>query len=106
MSPYVLGAEADSDLEEIWDYIAEDSVRAADRWIERLFETFEALARAPGMGHRRPDLTPLPVLFWPVGRYLIIYRATHGTVEIVAVTQGARNIPVFLSRRLPSGRST
>ena len=27
------------------------------------------------MGHRREDLTSFPVLFWPVGAYLIIYRA-------------------------------
>jgi hypothetical protein len=25
----------------------------------------------PGQGHTRKDLTDLPVLFWPVGSYLI-----------------------------------
>jgi plasmid stabilization system protein ParE len=34
-----------------------------------------------------------------VGAYLIIYRATSQSVEIVAVTQGARDIPAFLDRR-------
>ena len=29
----------------------------------------------PGIGHRRDDLTDYPVLFWPVGTYLIICRA-------------------------------
>jgi antitoxin ParD1/3/4/toxin ParE1/3/4 len=41
-----------------------------------------------------------PVLFFPVGAYLIIYRAIRPTVEVVAVTQGARDIPSFLQRRL------
>jgi plasmid stabilization system protein ParE len=45
------------------------------------------------------DLTAYPVLFWPLGAYLIIYRATSRPVEIVAVTQGARDIPAFLQRR-------
>jgi hypothetical protein len=27
------------------------------------------------MGHKREDLTAYAVLFWPVGAYLIIYRA-------------------------------
>jgi hypothetical protein len=52
------------------------------------------------MSHKREDLTTYPVLFWPVGAYLIIYRITSGPLEIVAVTQGARDIPAFLQRRL------
>lgn len=99
MTNYILGAAVASDLEVIWDYIAEDSVQAADRWIDKLFLAFETLARTPGVGHKREDLTSLPVLFWPVGAYLIIYRAQSGGVEIVAVTQGARDIPTFLSSR-------
>jgi plasmid stabilization system protein ParE len=97
---YVLSVAADLDLDEIWEYIAADNIGAADRWIERLFDAFEALARAPGMGHKREDLTDYPVLFWPVGSYLIIYRAEHRPVEIVAVTQGSRDIPAFLRPRL------
>ena len=71
--------------------IAADKVDAADRWIGKLFNAFEALARTPGMGHKREDLTDYPVLFWPVGSYLIIYRAEQRPVEIVAVTQGSRD---------------
>jgi plasmid stabilization system protein ParE len=56
------------------------------------------------MGHTRADLTPLPLLFWAVGTYLIIYRAQRRPVEIVAVTQGSRDIPAFLQRRVPGGK--
>jgi plasmid stabilization system protein ParE len=52
------------------------------------------------MGHRREDLTPYRVLFWPVGAYLVIYRAERLPVEIVAVTQGYRDIPALLRRRI------
>ncbi|HLH17439.1 MAG TPA: type II toxin-antitoxin system RelE/ParE family toxin [Bryobacteraceae bacterium] len=100
MSGYVLSADAGLDLEDIWEYIAGDSIAQADRWIGRLFDAFESIARSPGIGHRRTDLTEWDVLFWPVGNYVIVYRVARDRVEIVAVTQGARDIPAFLGRRL------
>jgi plasmid stabilization system protein ParE len=100
MNAYVLSEDADLDLDEIWEYIAQDGIDAADRWIGKLFDGFEAIWRTPGIGHKREDLTDYPVLFFPVGAYLIMYRAIRPTVEIVAVTQGAREIPSFLRRRL------
>lgn len=100
MSGYVLSVEAELDLEEIWDWIAQDSVDAADRWIQEVFDAFERLAKNPRIGHRREDLTNLPVLFWPVDAYLVIYRITTRQIEIVAITQGSRDVPASLSRRI------
>ena len=100
MSLFILGAAANQDLNDIWEYIAQDSIDAADRWVARLFDAFEALALTPRMGHSREDLTPFPVLFWPVDAYLVIYQLRRGRVEIVAVTQGNRNIPEFIFNRL------
>jgi plasmid stabilization system protein ParE len=100
VSAYVLSRAADLDLDEIWEYIAQDNVDAADRWIGKLFDAFDALALNPGMGHTRNDLTSYPVLFWPVDAYLIIYRVQRQSIEIVAVSQGARDIPAFLHRRM------
>jgi plasmid stabilization system protein ParE len=100
MKNYVLGVDVEFDLDEIWAYIAADSIDAADRWIDKLFDAFEALGRTPGMGHKPEDMTDYPVLFWPVGEYLIIYRAEPRPIAIVAVTQGSRDIPAFLRRRL------
>jgi plasmid stabilization system protein ParE len=97
---YVLSADAALDLEDIWEYIAADNVDAADRWTGKLFDAFEVLGRTPGMGHKREDLTAYPVLFWPVGAYLVIYRADRLPVEIVSVTRGSRDIPVFLRQRM------
>lgn len=101
MSSYVLGAGAALDLEEIWDFIADDSIDQADRWVARLFDAFDTIAQSPRIGHRRKDLTDFDVFFWPVGNYLIIYRSAGAGVEIVAVTQGSRNLPGFLRRRIP-----
>ena len=60
MSAYVLGVDAALDLEDIWEYIAADSVDAADRWLGKLFGAFEALATTPGMGHKARTLPPIP----------------------------------------------
>ena len=99
MSNYAIAREAEFDLNEIWEYIAEDSVSAADNWIGQLEAAFNLLAGAPGLGHKRNDWTDLPLLFWPVGAYLVMYRIRSKQVEIVAVTQGSRDIPAFLGRR-------
>jgi plasmid stabilization system protein ParE len=99
MKEYVLSTGAELDLDEIWEYIAHDNINAADRWIGKLFDAFEPVARNPGIGHKRQDLTDYPVLFWPVGAYLILYRAQSEQIEIVAVTQGARDIPSFQRQR-------
>lgn len=99
MSKYNVTEEADHDLHEIWEYIAQDDIEAADRWDLRLRGAFEVLARNPGAGHSRRDLTDTSVLFWPLSAYLIIYRTLGDHVEILAVTQGARDIPSFLRQR-------
>jgi plasmid stabilization system protein ParE len=99
MTGHVLGADAELDLDDIWEHIAADSIDAADRWIGMLFDAFEALGQTPGMGHKREDLTTCPVLFWPVGAYLVIYRADHLPIEIVAIARGSRDIPAFLRQR-------
>ncbi len=98
MSGYVLSSEALAELDEIWAYIARDDIEAADRWIAALFDACELLGRNPQAGHTRKDLTKDPFLFWSVGRYFIIYRTLKDGIEVVAVTQGARDIPSYLRR--------
>jgi len=75
MSGYVLGGDAELDLDDIWEYIAADSIDVADRWIANLLDAFEAVGQAPSIGHKPEDLTRFPVLFWPMGAYLVIYWA-------------------------------
>jgi len=102
MKDYILGIEASQDVSDIWDYIAKDNIDAADSIVEALFEAFDKLANMPRMGHRREDLVEdRPLLFWPVGDYLVIYRAGRLPIEIVAVTRSSRDIPSFLRRREP-----
>lgn len=99
MNRYSVASSVEDDLRAIWEYIAEDSHRAADRLLQRFYDEFQHLADNPGSGHLRRDLSTLPLLFWPVGSYLIVYWTLHAEVEILAVVHGARNIPNFLHTR-------
>ena len=101
MNSFVLAPQAAADLDDIWDCIAADSVDAADRLLLALDHAMQQLAAMPKMGHARQDLTALPLLFWPVGAYLILYKSDSPPLEIVAVVQGSRDIPLLIERRLP-----
>jgi len=97
MNSFRLSPEAARDIEEIWEYIARDSVRAARRVRLGLLAACRRLAQHPGLGHRREDLTDKPVLFWPVYSYLIIYNPTTKPLEIVRILHGAQDLPRLLS---------
>ena len=87
MSAFVLSPEADEDVWSIWQYLAREAgVSVANRVEDELFEAFETLARSPGIGHRRTDLTGHPVFFFAVHQYMIVYRKS-APLEIAAVTR-------------------
>jgi len=75
MSGFVLHPEALTDLEEIWEYIAADSLDAADRIREEIFEAVCSVAVFPYTGHTRPDLTARPLRFRSLREYVIRLRA-------------------------------
>ena len=99
MNPYILSSAALYELDEIWSYIAQDNPEAADRWIGKLLDACETLASNPHIGHSRADITDKTLLFWPVDAYLIIYQVQSGHIDVLAVTQGSRDIPSYLRRR-------
>ena len=79
------------DLDEIWLYIARDSITAAEGVIASIEAAANKLARFPGMGRERNDLVP-GMRSFPVGNYLIFYRKIRGGVEVMHVYHGARRI--------------
>jgi len=70
MSTVFRRPQAAEDIEEIWDYIADDSLPAADRWLEQLDEQFQRLAAHPLMGRAREELAG-GMRSFPFGRYVI-----------------------------------
>lgn len=91
MSRYILAADAERDLEEIWDYIAVQSVEAADAVANDFRMAFEKLAEHPGIGHRRDDVRNQRYRFWRVHRFIIAYFPATDSVQIVRVVGGQRD---------------
>jgi toxin ParE1/3/4 len=90
---YRLSRLARTDLLQIWNYLADTaSFEVADRVVADLYVGMDAIAASPGIGHRRTDLTSLPIKFYRVYSYLILYAPDETPLGIVRVLHGARDI--------------
>jgi toxin ParE1/3/4 len=91
-------SQADSDLDDIWNYVASKSgsLDIADRFIDSLTDRFFLLASHPNIGRARDeDLRP-GLRSFPVGGYVIIYRVQDEDVLILRVLRGSRNIEALI----------
>ncbi|MGH9500951.1 MAG: type II toxin-antitoxin system RelE/ParE family toxin [Terriglobales bacterium] len=91
MNGYVLHPEASSDLDTIWEFIAEDNLDAADRVVGEIHHVTLNLAAFPRQGHMRPDLTSRPLRFQVVRDYLIAYAPDEKPLLVVAILHGRRS---------------
>jgi plasmid stabilization system protein ParE len=91
MTGYDFHPDAAIDLDEIWDFIAEDNLDAADKVIEDILASLDALVPFPHQGHKRTDLTSRPLLFTVVREYLIAYAPDERPLWVIAVMHGRRN---------------
>lgn len=81
------------DLQEIGDYIAEDDPRAADRWVQRLFERAERAAALPLAGRRVPEIGRDDVREVFLRTYRLVYRVLDASIDILTVLEGHRRFP-------------
>ncbi|MBF0318400.1 MAG: type II toxin-antitoxin system RelE/ParE family toxin [Nitrospirae bacterium] len=86
--------EAESDLEEIWLYIAQDNPDKADKLLDEIEESSRKIAQFTNMGRNRDELHP-GLRSFPAGKYLIYYLPINGGIEIVRVLHGMRDIATF-----------
>ena len=83
---------ARQDLIDIWLYVADNDPTAADGVLDRIDNACRLLTASPEMGPARNDIRP-GLRYLPVTPYLILYRATDTTLEIVRVLHGRRDVP-------------
>lgn len=86
---YRLSDLAESDLAEIWSYVAEDSPTRADRLIDAIFDRFELLVEQPRIGRNRPEFGE-GVRSLVVESYVIYYRH-EGDILIARILHGRRD---------------
>ena len=91
MAGFVLHPEAYADLDEIWEYIAADSLDAADRVGEEIYEVVRSLVNFPHQGHTRSDLTSRPLRFQSLRDYVIAYAPDEKPLAVIAVLHGRRS---------------
>lgn len=100
----VLTQDAESDLENIYRYIAEhDSKASADYVLERLLDVSDSLAAYPERGSIPKELRSLgmaeyrQVVFKP---YRLIYRVHSEQVVVYLIADGRRDMQSLLARRM------
>jgi toxin ParE1/3/4 len=86
LSKYVPG-----DLEEIADYIAQDSPSNAVRLIRILRRRMQEIAKRPQLYQLRPELGPDARLATE-GNYVILFRILNNAVRIERVLHGSRDL--------------
>ena len=98
MSRYVLTDEAQDDLIQIRDYVLRaGGARVARHVVGAVVAGFRSLAKTPGQGHRREDLTHREELrFWAVFSYLIVYRIDRKPLTVVAILHAKRDLERLL----------
>jgi len=92
MKPFVLTPRAERDLNQIWDYIAADNLRAANRVLKALESAMRKLAQNPSLGHWREDLADKRHRFHLVYSYLIVYRYESKPLQVIRVLHAARDV--------------
>lgn len=93
----VLTAEAESDLESIGDYIAQDNPGRALTFIRELREQCATLADFPSRFPLVPGYELKGVRRRVFGNYAIFYRAEADRVLVLHVLHGARDYEAILS---------
>lgn len=90
--PIIWTAQAQAQLLELHEYIAESSASAADNQVNAIAESTNTLGSFPEIGRpgRRRGTRELVVAGTP---YIVAYRIKSSIIEILAVIHGARRWP-------------
>lgn len=79
------------DLEEIVEYIAQDSPRHAVRVLRLLRARMKEIARQPNIYRLRPEIGPDARLA-TAGNYVILFRIRQKVVRVERVVHGSRDL--------------
>ncbi len=101
MPALAFSRQAEQDLDEIFDFIARDSLERAIAFSEELQKACLARAGIPKAGKQEVDL-PAGVLWFPYADYVFYYRIMPmgQGIRILRVFHGARNHRAAMTRKL------
>ena len=87
-----ISRRAERDIDEIWTFIAEDNLNAADRLVLQLEKQLRTLERFPERSPLIPENELLGARYRHLiyGKYRTVFRVSGKTVYVVRVIHGAR----------------
>ena len=80
-------------LTEIVEYIAQDNPKAAESWIQRIFQRVDQLKSFPESGRNIPETNNPKIRELFYGNYRIIYRIEENQLSILTVRHGKQILP-------------
>lgn len=85
---------AESDLDDLFDYIARDSAIYAERFIDRILNAVTSLAELPRMGRQVPEANDAHIRELIVHSQRVIYAIDddQDTVNILALVHGRQDL--------------
>lgn len=86
-----ISSVAESDIEQIGDYIAKDSPRQALSFVKALYQQCEKIAQSPLLYRLRPELDE-NIRACIYRKYIIFFQCKDNEVLIVRVLHGAMDI--------------
>lgn len=91
MPKFTIAPLAESDLEDICNYIAEFNETAANQFIRDIAGKFKLLASNKNIGKRQDNFV-VDMRMFPFKKYHIYYFPTENGVEIYRILHGSRDI--------------
>ena len=90
--PLFWSRRAQTDLQEITDFIAQDDEGAARRWTDRLMEAAERAALMPRSGRMVPEFSREEIREVLLKPYRIVYRVQERRITVLTVFESHRLI--------------
>ncbi len=81
---------AENDLNELIDYIAQDSPQYASLFYEQVREKVENLIEFPKLGREVPEFNELNIRELIIGNYRLVYRIFEEKIQIIRIIHGSR----------------
>jgi toxin ParE1/3/4 len=91
----IITESAYADLEDIENYISQDSPAIARKFISRIFDKIDQLHLYPKSGKAVPEIADSSIRELLLNKYRIIYQLTDGSqINILRIVHGSRLLDI------------
>ena len=97
MRSYIISTLASRDLDEIFDYFTDRSIDAGEQLIDDFNKKCRNLVSFPNIGRSYAEIDS-SLRGIPLNSYIIFYRVSDISIEIVRVVSGYRDLEAFFPK--------